>query len=39
MYGVAEIARAPLTHELPWYAVVNAVGWLGDLRRSARRGG
>ena len=23
----AEIARAPLTHELPWYAVVNAVGW------------
>ncbi|GGF58404.1 ABC transporter [Marmoricola endophyticus] len=28
MYGVAEVARAPLTHELPWYAVVNAVGWL-----------
>ena len=28
MYGVAEIARAPLTGELPWYAVVNAVGWL-----------
>jgi ABC-2 type transport system permease protein len=27
MYGVAEIARAPLTHELPWYAVVNAVAW------------
>jgi ABC-2 type transport system permease protein len=27
MYGVAEIARAPLTHDLPWYAVVNAVGW------------
>jgi ABC-2 type transport system permease protein len=27
MYGVAEIARSPLTHELPWYAVVNAVGW------------
>jgi ABC-2 type transport system permease protein len=27
MYGVAEIARAPLTHELPWFAVVNAVGW------------
>jgi ABC-2 type transport system permease protein len=27
MYGVAEIARAPLTHELPWYSVVNAVGW------------
>ncbi|WP_310964150.1 ABC transporter permease [Nocardioides terrisoli] len=28
MYGVSEIARAPLTHELPWYSVVNAVGWL-----------
>jgi ABC-2 type transport system permease protein len=28
MYGVAEVARAPLTHELPWYAIVNAVGWL-----------
>ncbi|MFT4264934.1 MAG: ABC transporter permease [Nocardioides sp.] len=28
MYGVAEISRAPLTHELPWYAVVNAVVWL-----------
>ncbi len=28
MYGVAEITRAPLTHELPWYAIVNAVGWL-----------
>jgi ABC-2 type transport system permease protein len=27
MYGVAEIARSPLTHELPWYAVLNAVGW------------
>jgi ABC-2 type transport system permease protein len=27
MYGVSEIARAPLTHELPWYAVVNAIGW------------
>ena len=27
MYGVAEIARAPVTLELPWYAVVNAVGW------------
>ena len=27
MYGVAEIARSPLTHELPWYAAVNAVGW------------
>ncbi|MCW2756899.1 MAG: rane protein [Nocardioidaceae bacterium] len=29
MYGVAEVARAPLTHELPWYAIVNAVFWLG----------
>ncbi len=29
MYGVAEVARSPLTHELPWYAVVNAVVWLG----------
>jgi ABC-2 type transport system permease protein len=28
MYGVAMVARAPLTHDLPWYAVVNAVGWL-----------
>ena len=28
MYGVAEVARSPLTHQLPWYAVVNAVGWL-----------
>jgi ABC-2 type transport system permease protein len=27
MYGVAEVARSPLTHQLPWYAVVNAVGW------------
>ena len=27
MYGVAEVARAPLTHELPWYALVNAIGW------------
>jgi ABC-2 type transport system permease protein len=27
MYGVAEVARAPLTHELPWYAIVNAIGW------------
>lgn len=27
MYGVAEVARSPLTHELPWYAVVNAVAW------------
>lgn len=28
MFGVAEITRAPLTGELPWYAVVNALGWL-----------
>jgi ABC-2 type transport system permease protein len=27
MYGVAEVARAPLTHELPWYAIVNAFAW------------
>jgi ABC-2 type transport system permease protein len=27
MYGVSEIARAPLMHDLPWFAVVNAVGW------------
>ena len=27
MYGVAEVARSPLTHELPWYALVNAVAW------------
>ncbi len=28
MYGVAEIARAPLTHELPWLALANTVAWL-----------
>ena len=27
MFGVAEISRAPLTGDLPWYAVVNAVVW------------
>lgn len=27
MYGVSEVARSPLTHELPWYAVANAVAW------------
>ncbi len=27
MFGVAEISRAPLTHDLPWYAVLNAVVW------------
>jgi ABC-2 type transport system permease protein len=27
MFGVAEISRAPLTGELPWYAVLNAVAW------------
>jgi ABC-2 type transport system permease protein len=29
MFGVAEISRAPLTGELPWYAVLNALVWLG----------
>jgi ABC-2 type transport system permease protein len=29
MFGVAEVSRAPLTGDLPWYAVVNAVVWLG----------
>lgn len=28
MFGVAEITRSPLTGDLPWYAVVNALGWL-----------
>ena len=28
MFGVAEVSRAPLTHDLPWTAVVNAVAWL-----------
>jgi|SRR5680860_29813 len=27
MFGVAEISRSPLTHELPWYAAVNAIVW------------
>ncbi|MCL2542931.1 MAG: ABC transporter permease [Nocardioidaceae bacterium] len=27
MYGVAQISRAPLTHDLPWFAIVNAVAW------------
>lgn len=27
MFGVAEISRYPITGELPWYAVVNAVVW------------
>lgn len=27
MFGVAEISRAPLTGDLPWYAVANAVAW------------
>jgi ABC-2 type transport system permease protein len=27
MFGVAEVSRAPLTGDLPWYAVVNAVVW------------
>jgi len=29
MYGVSEVSRSLLTHELPWYAVVNAVAWFG----------
>ena len=28
MFGVAEISRAPLTGDLPWYAVLTAVAWL-----------
>jgi len=28
MFGVAEISRSPLTHDLQWYAVLNAVVWL-----------
>jgi len=28
MFGVAEVSRAPLTGELPWYALVNVVVWL-----------
>jgi ABC-2 type transport system permease protein len=27
MFGVAEISRWPLTSDLPWTAVVNAVAW------------
>jgi ABC-2 type transport system permease protein len=27
MFGVAEISRSPLTGDLPWYAVVNAMAW------------
>ena len=27
MFGVAEISRAPLTDQLDWYSVVNAVVW------------
>ncbi len=27
MYGVAQVARSPLTHDLPWYAIANAVVW------------
>jgi ABC-2 type transport system permease protein len=29
MFGVAEITRAPMTHYLPWYAVLNAIVWFG----------
>lgn len=28
MFGIAEVSRAPLTGDLPWYAVVNVVVWL-----------
>lgn len=28
MFGVAEISRYPITDDLPWYAVVNALVWL-----------
>ncbi len=28
MFGVAEISRWPLTHQLDWYSVVNAIVWL-----------
>lgn len=28
MFGGAELARAPLTHDLPWYAVLNVVVYL-----------
>ena len=28
MFGVAEISRWPLTRELDWYSVLNAVAWL-----------
>jgi len=27
LFGVAEISRWPLTHEIYWYAFVNAVAW------------
>ena len=27
MFGIAEVTRAPLTGELPWYAVVNVLAW------------
>ncbi len=36
MFGVAEVSRAPLTGDLPWYAVVNAVVWLVALRGRCR---
>lgn len=29
MFGVAEVSRYPLTGELPWTAVLNAVAWFG----------
>lgn len=27
MFGVAEVARSPLTHDLAWYSLLNAVAW------------
>ena len=39
MYGVAEVARAPLTHELPVVRRRQRGRLARDLRRSAPRGG
>ncbi len=41
MFGVAEVSRWPLTRDLDWYAVLNAVVWLmifvtGAARRMSR---
>ena len=35
MFGVAEISRAPLTGDLPWYAVANAIAWFAVLMAGA----